>query len=260
MRTYCIAILFLFLIVGTARASDFVFYVGEIFPFIQVSKSGEVGGPIVDVVSELMGGAGDPVRAEEFRSISFPRSLEILETTPGTGMFLLARTPQREPLFKWVGPLVELKLGLVARKSSNIVIRSKEDLKRYSISVVRNSGPMHLLQNDPVLKDVRREVVKDDVLQMRMLNAGRVDMVCQADTAAPHVLESVGLDPDDFEMVYVLSNLPLYLAFNRAVDDGFIARLQAAMDAMRKEDRHGRSRFKAIMRKYSAEGLLERNR
>lgn len=260
MRYLCIAILLLLLIVGTARASGFVFYVGEIFPFIQVAKTGGISGPIVDVVSEIMAEAGNPISDGEIRSISFPRALEILETRPGTGMFLLARTPQRESLFKWVGPIAELKLGLLARKSSGIVIRDKQDLLRYSVSVVRNSGPMHLIRNDPVLKAMHQEVVNDDVLQMRMLNAGRVDLACQADTAAPHVLRSIGLDPDDFEMVYVLSNLPLYLAFNRSVDDALIARLQAAVEGLRKEDRQGRSRYKAILRSSLDKGLAGTSR
>lgn len=257
MRHLSVAILFLLLVVGPAHAGGLLFYVGEIFPFTRVAESGEVSGAAVDIVSELMASVGRPVRTRDIRCISFARSVEIMETTPGTGMFLFARTPQREAKFKWVGPIAELKLGLVARKSAGIDIKCKDDLKRYAVSVIRNSAPMQMLENDPELRDVKLEVVKDDVLQLRMLEAGRVDLAAQADTAAAYWLQAIGVNPDDFEMVYVLKDLPLYLAFNKSVDDELVARLQVASEAMRKKDWRGRSRYETIMRKYLDGGMVE---
>lgn len=257
MRHLSVAIFFLLLAVGPARAGDFIFYVGEIFPFTRVAESGEVSGAAVDIVSELMASVGKPVRSRDIRCISFARSVEILETTPATGMFLFARTPQRETKFKWVGPLAELKLGLVAKKSASITIKCTDDLKPRTISVIRNSAPMQMLANDPELQDVKLEVVKDDTLQLRMLEVGRVDLAAQADTAAAFWLEDIGANPDDFEMVYVLKVLPLYLAFNKSVDDELVARLQAASEAMRKKDWSGRSRYEIIMRRYLDSGMLE---
>ena len=34
----------------------------------------------------------------------------------------MARTPEREHLFKWVGPINTLSIGLIAKKSSHVTI------------------------------------------------------------------------------------------------------------------------------------------
>lgn len=159
-------------------------------------------------------------------------------------------------MFKWVGPVAELKLGLVARKDSCISVEKVEDLQQYSIGVVRNSAPAHLLMNDYGLTADQLEYLKGDVLQFRMLEAGRVDLITQADTATPNWLKQLGMVQSEYEMVHVLKRLQLYLVFNKQTDDKLIDGLQSALARMKLKDSDGLSRHDRILGKYFVDGPL----
>lgn len=228
-------------------AEPYTFYAGIVPPFTELNDDGSITGVSVDVVGSLMRTLGQEVDPRGIRHISWARAVFTVETTPGTALFGVARTSRREDKFKWVGPIAELNLGLVARKSEGVVVRGPEDLLRYRLGVVRDSGAAHILEEEYGVPCSAMEMVKNDATQFRMLNAGRVDVVTQADTAAPSQLHKLGLNPADFEMVYVLKRLELYLAFNPAIDDATVARLQAALDDLRHKNRIGISRYDAIL-------------
>lgn len=256
VRSYILSVIvMLTLFAGQVWAGEYTFYVGEIYPFTVVSGS-KVTGAAVDIVSELMGALEKPVEQTDIHSINWARSLEIVETTPNTGLFLVARTPQRENNFKWVGPVAELKLGLVARKDSRITIETAEDLQQYSIGVVRNSAPADLLKSEYGLSEDHLVFLKGDTLQFRMLEARRVDLITQADTAAPNWLKKLGMDQSEYEMVHVMKRLQLYLVFNRQTDDKFIDGLQNALARMKLKDSDGMSQHDRILGNYFADGRL----
>ncbi|QGY40802.1 transporter substrate-binding domain-containing protein [Pseudodesulfovibrio cashew] len=231
-------------------AGNFRFYVGELFPYvIRVGPDGYAGAA-VDVVSEIMAEAGSPVEPGDLARISWPRAIDDVESSMNMGIFCMARTPLRENLFKWVGPIAHLKLGLIGRKSSRMTIRNFADLAHHEIGVIRNSGPHTMLTAEGV-PAANLTLLLDNEQQFRMLHEGRVDLITQADVAAPYYLREMGLNPDEYEMVYVLKELDLYVAFNKNTPDRFIRRVQAALDAMKKPDVQGSSRFQRILDRYT---------
>lgn len=108
----------LFGLLPFAEAQPFTFYVDEVPPFISIADEGLISGMAVDVVRELMASVGQPVWQGSIRHINWARAIRTVETTPGTALFALVRTPRREKTFKWVGPIAQLNLGLVAHKPS----------------------------------------------------------------------------------------------------------------------------------------------
>jgi len=239
-----------------AVADDFTVYVGRIPPFTYIDELGVARGAAVDVVLELMNDIGKPVDRKGIKYLSWARAVEDAETIPGTMLFCIARTPQREAKFKWVGPIAELNLGLIAEKSRNIVIKSKDDVKRYNIGVIRNSAPLQLLELSYNIPKSKITLLSSDELQFKMLKERRVDLVTQADTAAPSFIKNVGLDPDDFEMVHVMNHLKLYVAFNKQTDDLVIGDLQKALEKMKTPKAGGKSRYDEIMAHYFADGFI----
>lgn len=248
-------------IMGThALANEFTVYAGKVFPFTMVDAKGHVTGAAVDVVKAIMDKAGSPIDVDAIRTISWARAVEDTETVPGTMLFCMARTPQREERFKWVGPVAEVNLGLVAKVSSTIIINTPDDLKKYRIGAIRNSAPVDILEKKYRIPPSDLTLLSSDILQFRMLDSRRVDMITQADTAAPMWLEKINADQADFEMVYVLKELKLYVAFNKETDDRVVRRIQAALDELKAPGDDGESRYSRIMNRYLSQGVMAKQK
>lgn len=254
--SHLVFIITLLLIPHTGYSQGFTVYVGKVHPFTIVGDTSGATGAAVDVVSELMERAGHPIDTGEILSISWARAVEDTETKPGTMLFCVARTPQREQKFKWVGPIAELNLGLVANRHPRIVINDERDVKKYSIGVVRNSAPMQILENSYGVSPSSMRPLASDEFQFKMLHERRVDLITQADTAAPSWIKKMNLDQSDFEMVHVIKHLQLYIAFNKETDDALIESFQAALDGMKMPNGDGVSRYNEIMKEYLADGPI----
>lgn len=231
-------------------------YVGEVPPFTIVNEDGSITGASVDLVLEVMEMAGFPLDADDILHVNWPRAIYDVEHTPGTMIFGTARTPQREGKFKWVGPIAELKMGLIAQKDPRIEIHDSKELRDYEIGVVRNSAPMQILQSVHGVPDESITQLVDSSQLFRMLQAGRVDLITETDVSSSVWVKSLGMKQDDFEMVYVLKRLPLYVAFNRLTSDDTIKKIQMNLDAMMKPGPEGRSRYDDILERYMKDGPI----
>lgn len=241
----------LLLVASIAHGREFTAYVGEIPPLIYLDVVGVARGAVVDVVVEAMEMAGNPIDQFDIKSISWARAVEDVEYTPGTMIFCMARTPQREDKFKWVGPVAELNLGLIAKKQSHISIADKEDVRKYRIGVIRSSGPAHILENMYGVPKEELTQISSNMLQFKMLEAGRVDLITQADVAAPILISELGMNSDTFEMVHVLQHTYLYVAFNKETDDAFLEKVRDAMDELQSSEGGDPSRYDMFLRKHA---------
>lgn len=244
------------LLLPGVRAFAFTAYIGEVAPFTLVDDDGKVTGAAVEVVQAVMETAGYPFDTDDIKVISWARAVEDTETIPGSMLFCMARTPQREDRFKWVGPIAEVNLGLVAKVAPRVTIEASEDMREYRIGAIRNSAPVDILEKEYGIPASEMTLLANDILQFRMLDNGRVDVITQADTAAPTWLEQLEMDQSEFEMVHVLKELQLYIAFNKRTDDHTIQRIQAALEALKRPENGEISRYDAIMKKYLRRGAI----
>jgi polar amino acid transport system substrate-binding protein len=58
----------------------------------------------------------------------------------------------------------------------------------------------------------------------------------------------MGMNPDDYESVWRLSESGLYFAFHKDVDDALIASMQKVLDEMKAD-----GTYEAIMKKYNVQ-------
>ncbi len=237
--------------------SDFTVYIGDVPPFNYRNEQGVADGVGVKVVVESMNKVGIPLNAKDILSISWPRAVEDTESVPGTIIIGMAWTPQRNDRFKWVGPIGRVRLGLVAKKETKATISSPDDLKNYKIGVIRNSAPVHILETQFGVEKSELHELIEDAQMFKMLDVGRVDLITQADTAAPSGIKAAGLELDDYEMVFTLFQLELYAAFNKATDDALIKRVQQALDEMKVKPKNGLSQYDVILKEYMKDGVIK---
>lgn len=220
------------LLAGTAQAADVVQILTQNYPPFSMSANGKnfereegIEGIDKEVVAELFKRAEVPYQM----SLRFPwsRLQEMAEHQPGFAVYSLSRSAEREPRFKWVGPLSEIQLVLLKMPGNPIELRSLEDARKYSVGSVagtsvsqylekRGFGVKHVLSGAPA-----------------KLQAGEFDLWATTNPAGDYEAGKAGIGK--LEVALSMSSTQLYLAMNKETPDEVVQQLQSTLDQMRKE-------------------------
>ena len=128
----------IFLLPGIGKAESIKLVIQEFPPFSYTeTTSAEIHGFLVDKVLEIMKRAGE---TPSLSSTSLARGLNATLSAENTCLFGLRRTPERENLYKWVGPLTTDTWILYARKEDQRVLKRFDDAKPFAIGSYRNAA------------------------------------------------------------------------------------------------------------------------
>ncbi|WP_434574307.1 substrate-binding periplasmic protein [Pseudomonas sp. Z3-8] len=216
----------------------------ENFPPYNMAKNGKnfaqdenIHGIAVDIVREIF------KRADISYSLTlrFPweRIYKLALEKPGYGVFVTARLPEREKLFKWVGPIGPDDWIMLAKADSKIALDSLEQARQYRIGAYKGDAIAETLAKQG-LKPI---VVLRDQDNARKLVNGQIDLWATGDPAGRYLARQEGVS--DLKTVLRFNSAELYLALNKDVPDEVVARLQKALDELRKE-----GEVDAIMARY----------
>jgi polar amino acid transport system substrate-binding protein len=196
-----------------------------------------IHGIAVDIVREIF------KRADISYSLTlrFPweRIYKLALENPGYGVFVMARLPEREKLFKWVGPIGPDDWILLAKADSKITLDSLEQARQYKIGAYKGDAIAETLAK----QGLKPMVVLRDQDNARKLVNGQIDLWATGDPAGRYLARQEGVD--DLKTVLRFNSAELYLALNKEVPDDVVARLQKALDELRKE-----GEVDAIMARY----------
>ena len=114
----------------------------ENFPPYNMAKNGKnfaqdenINGIAVDIVREMFKRANITYSL----TLRFPweRIYKLTLEKPGYGVFVMARVPDREQLFKWVGPIGPDDWIMLAKADSKITLDSLEQARQYKIGAYK---------------------------------------------------------------------------------------------------------------------------
>ncbi|EJL01918.1 MULTISPECIES: ABC transporter substrate-binding protein [Pseudomonas] len=223
------------LLAGAARAADTsLVLLTENFPPYNMAKNGKnfaqdenIHGIAVDIVREIF------KRADITYSLTlrFPweRIYKLALENPGYGVFVMARLPEREKLFKWVGPIGPDDWVMLAKADSQISLDSLEQARRFKIGAYKGDAIAETLAKQGLKPIV---VLRDQDNAKKLVN-GQIDLWATGDPAGRYLARQEGVS--DLKTVLRFNSAELYLALNKDVPDDVVARLQTALDALRKE-------------------------
>ena len=251
MRRAFFLLLFILLLPGwlCAQSVPSVMVMTEDLPPFNFMEDGQITGISTEVVRHVFHDAGVAMTQGDIQLYPWARAYHIIKYTPETALFSMARTDEREDLFSWVGPLLNVTIGVVAKKDRKIDIRTIDDFKHYRIGTVRDGAPEQLLIKAGVpLKNLERLALPEQ--NIRKLSADRIDLFVFNIQTIQYMMVKLGINPTDYETVYMLKNPILYLALNKNTDPDLIDRLQQSLDKMKRPDEDGFSLFDQIVNKY----------
>lgn len=162
------------------------------------------------------------------------RSYKLAQTNQNTLIFSIARTPQRENMFKWVGKVARRENRYLIRLNhrSDIQVTHLEDAKKYKIGVVRHSMDDDFLINHNFDNLTRNN---QHVRILKQLFSGRIDLAIAGENDLKPALNLLNKEESDIHKVLLLHSSNAYMAFSLTTPDAIVREVRSAYEKLIKQ-------------------------
>lgn len=214
--------------------------VTEEYPPVTFLQDGRPSGFVTDMVRSIGARLGVP---DNIRLTSWKNAYNMGLTYPKVVLFSAERTPERENLFHWVGPVGRNSAILYARKGSGIRIGSLEEAKKVAaIATTTNWFTEQHLQREG-FRNLRSSPDPRD--NVRQLMNGEVQLSVFTDLTIAEIAQEAGYSLDDLEPVLTVGQTHFYIAISKDTPAGQVQAWQAALDDLKRD-----GSFERIYRNY----------
>ena len=215
------------LVLAAPATAQTIFLKTETYPpFNLATDDGTITGISTEIVETLFQRAGVEYTLE---LLPWQRAFGMALEEDMTAVYSTTRTAEREPKFKWVGPLVENNWVFLAQQHRNIEVNSLDDARQYRIGGYQGDAVALYLAD----QGFELDLAPHDALNARKLDRGRIDLWATGHLLGPYTasLEGVsGLEP-----VFTFRETIMAIAMNIDTPDDIVDRLNAELAAMRAE-------------------------
>jgi polar amino acid transport system substrate-binding protein len=196
-------------------------------PPYSMMEMGEYTGINTDKVKTMMSRANVLYQLE---MLPWKRAYSTVLQSPNTCAYSTARNPEREELFKWIGPLSVGEWVLFALAERKFAPKTLEDLRDFTI------GTYHGDIRDTYLRSrgYKVDTAGDNLQNMKKLLVDRIDLAACGKYEGNLIITQNGWR-DKIVPVFTFNKSEQYLVCNKAVSDTIIERLRAALGAMDKD-------------------------
>ncbi|TQV72777.1 amino acid ABC transporter substrate-binding protein [Aliikangiella marina] len=181
-------------------------------PYQTIDKAGNLSGYAVEIVEALLADANITAEIEMF---PWARTFKIASEDKNVLIFTLARHPERESHFLWLGQIHQETYTLLKIKQNSAVsINSIDDAKRYAITIPEDSVGDHLLTQ---LGFTNLERTSGFEQCIKMVLTGRADLVLASDYALRHDMTTPEYTSKNLTVAFEMSGQSsgLYIAMSK---------------------------------------------
>jgi polar amino acid transport system substrate-binding protein len=143
----------------------------------------------------------------------------------------MARSPEREALFQWVGPIGKMTLAIIAKKSTQLNVSSPTILHRYKIGTIPDTASEKALLSLGFRTD-ELDRFANVSSQFKKLKENRIDAIAFSVEGAFSLLKEMGCNALDYEVVYVLKESDLYFAFHKDTNQKTITAMNETLKTL----------------------------
>jgi polar amino acid transport system substrate-binding protein len=194
-------------------------------------STGEITGASVEVLMQIFSKLG--IKGEDINLKIYPwaRGYHKVLNDSKTALFSTTYTLDRLQNMKFLGPIAPNVIAVTALKSRQLNIKSIEDLNQLTISVVRDDIGEELLVGLGV-KPEAIDHLNSGLSMVKKLASGRVDAVAYTFITTLSLFEQAKINPDDFEIVYILKQSSMGYAFHNGTDARILEPMRKALDEL----------------------------
>ncbi|MES2300432.1 MAG: ABC transporter substrate-binding protein [Pseudomonadota bacterium] len=210
----------------------------ENVPPASILKDGKVVGRATEKIELMMARAGVAI---DITMLPWQRAYSSAKLRQDGCVYPAARSPEREAMFKWVGPVSLTEWVLYGTAQRQLRLASLEDARPFKIAAYLGDATEQFLQ----ARGFKVESVANDALNPNKLLGNRVDLWASTPARAGSYIRQAHAEG---KIVQLLSynKVPLYLACNPAVPTPWIDNLNAILAHMERD-----GSIKAIDEKYA---------
>ncbi|WP_448246870.1 substrate-binding periplasmic protein [Thalassotalea agariperforans] len=174
------------------------------------------------------------IAEQKIHLVPWARGYRNTINNPNSMLFTMARTPEREALFKWVGPLYHAEHVLLARDDFKESINNIQQAFKYTVAAIKNdiSEVTLLEQNFPEKNIARITQLSQAIL---MLENGRLDLMIISRSSIQSLIDEHDLSFENFKIIYSVNKVGNYYAFHKSTPDSIISQYQQAFDSIAAE-------------------------
>ncbi|GLK90199.1 substrate-binding periplasmic protein [Pseudomonas turukhanskensis] len=219
------------LLLGTlARAEPYQVVTEDWAPYNYVENN-QLTGMATEIVEAMMALTGD-----HFDVVVLPsmRASLSLQNRPRTIMYSMFRTPEREPLYKWVGPIVEESIHPYQLAQGRPPLYSLEQLRKVEKITTRHAGLVPKRLHALGFTNLDSSAV-ESVQLYRMLLAGRTDVIVgDTDAGVAFYSRQLNIGPGFLRQIPVeIYRSSLYIAFSPDCEDDVVNAWARALNTLR---------------------------
>jgi ABC-type amino acid transport substrate-binding protein len=209
-------------------------------------KNGKAAGYNVELVREILKRVN---HIDNIQVLPWARAYMMLQTQANIVLFSTTRTPERESLFKWVGPTSVNNWVMYKRKDSNLHISSLEDAKKVHYIGVYRDDVRHKFLLDEGFTNL--SPMNLDHQNLSKLKYKRIDLWMSSNVTFYGETETDPTVLAEFEEALVVKRNYLYIAMSLNTPDEVVKKWQNALHQIKKD-----GTYKRIMSSHRA-GAIE---
>jgi polar amino acid transport system substrate-binding protein len=195
-------------------------------PFNFQDRQG-IGGISTEIIKEMGRRAGVTM---SIRWTSWVRAYQGAIKNSNTCVYSTVRLPEREALFKWVGPIATNKWALFARSDFDKHINTIDDARSFRIGGVIQDANIMYLQS---LGFTHLDLVGEDNLNVNKLAGGRIDLWITPYYKGIELIKRSG--QTNIHPILMVREVDYYLACNPGTSDDELEALSLALRTLNAE-------------------------
>lgn len=214
--------------------------VTEELPPYNMTVDGRLTGMGTEVVQAVIEEAGAQARIQ---SMPWARAYDIALNSENVLIYSIARTPQREALFKWVGVIAPTRWYLFSLPGKQFNLTSLDDARKFQIATVKEDvGEQYLIDKGFA---IGRNLQSSNRYEhnYEKLKAGRVDLWISNELNAHYLVRHASGNSAETAVAQLnLDDLGgangLCMAFSRNTSDEVVERFRQALERLRADGRY----------------------
>lgn len=208
--------------------TDNIRVVLEVSPPHQTYENGKVAGLTTAVVERMLQQAK---LTPQYEVYPWARAYRIAAATPNVLIYNMARTPEREQHFEWIGIVGSYKFGFLKLATRNDVqVQTLNDVHQYVVGAQRDDFSAEWLKNVAHQPAPQLQLQPDVVETWRLLVKGKLDLMIDDPSAIDDMLSKHQLQHADIEFVLFIPELEqqTWIALKKGSNPTLVQRLRDA--------------------------------
>ncbi|MEE4743620.1 transporter substrate-binding domain-containing protein [Pseudomonas alliivorans] len=237
-----ISVLLCLLLSAPARADHYQ-VVTEQWPPYNYSENGQITGMTTEIVRAIMKVTGHDLTIVLAPSM---RASLILKMRPRTIMYSMFRTPEREHVYKWVGPILEEAIHPYQLAAAPPVT-SLEQLLHAPQITTRHAGLLPDMLQSLGFKNLDKSATESVQLYRMLLSDRTAIIIGDTDAGVAYQSRQLNIAPGTLRQIPIeLYRSSLYIAFSRDCEDDVVDSWSSALETLRQS-----GELERIQRRYT---------